>query len=257
MVNITKYNIKENAVEGYYKRLKDTLANTLSFALKGKSESGTSRSEYGYQLIAASTSARLARTLGANEDWAEALSMAIGMYFPVYGHEGLTAIKEYIVEKNLDLDLETLGADMMLFHISNGTSSVVTEFLEKALTDYYKGNDSCLELKIVRFVQDTIMDVKKAEHFYSGDPGELLFDATQEIIDLAKERQTLVNSPLLETFSDKIASYQFPELTQKQKEEIYQGLDTYIKDFSNKSAELEKYNKSPEEAVLIYIYQHY
>ncbi len=257
MVNIKKYNIKDDAVEGYYKRLKDTLSNTLSFALKGKSEAGTSRSEYGYQLTAASTSAQLARILGANEDWAETLSMAVGLYFPAYGHEGLTAIKQYITDKKLDLNLETLGAEMVLFHISDSTSSVVTEFLEETLLDYYKGNDSCLELKIVRFVQDTIMEVKKAEHFYSGDSGKLLFDATQELIDLAKEHQTLVKSSLLEAFSDRIASYQFPKLTEKQKEEIYQGLDTYIKDFSNNPAELEKYNKSPEEAVLIYIFQHY
>ena len=63
MVNIKKYTIREDAIEGYYKRLKETLSNAITFTLREKSEAGTSRSEYGYQLAAASASASLARSL--------------------------------------------------------------------------------------------------------------------------------------------------------------------------------------------------
>ena len=43
--------------------------------------------------------------------------MAAGSYFPKYGHEGLKAIKQYIIDRNIELDIETLGITAACFAV--------------------------------------------------------------------------------------------------------------------------------------------
>lgn len=63
-----------------YTRMKEFLERNIFKELAGKAEAGSTRSESGYQRIAASVSGAIARELGCGEDRAQALSMAAGLF---------------------------------------------------------------------------------------------------------------------------------------------------------------------------------
>ena len=253
MIEITRRKISPERVDKYFTNLKNTLDGSLSRILMGKAEAGTSRGERGYQIVAASTAGSIARAIGCSEDKAKALSMAVGIYFPKYGHAGLKAVKQYIVERNIDLDLADLGVVTICNYLS-ANLHIVPEVIYDLLHDYFYGIDSCQEIQVVRLVQDTIMEVKKAEHFYEGQPGNLLFAVTQELVDLAREHKKLMPGTLLEKYKDKTVNYRFPDLTDQERQDVYDTLDQYVHDFTSNTGEMEKYNRTPEEAVVIYIY---
>ena len=255
-LNINPVEIRPDAVDAYYKRIKASFEMSLRRTLGGKAESGSTRSEYGYQSIAATSAVQLARTLGANEDKTAALSMAAGLYFPKYGHKGLEIVKQYITENNIDLSPESMGADMIeCYMVDVLDDRIITDF-DTAIRDYYAGDYSIWELKIVRFIQDTIMEVKKAEPFYQGQPGDLLFDVMQEVKNQAETHGELIKSSILEKYSKQISTFDFPELIEAECAEVYRELDCFIQEFCNMTGDLARYNKTPEEAVLTYIYLH-
>lgn len=64
------------------------------------------------------------------------------------------------------------GIDLVEY-LMNNHLLVATEFDEK-LHQYFSGNDSDTEVRIVRFVQQTIRDVKIAEKYFEGNPEDLL-----------------------------------------------------------------------------------
>lgn len=124
----------------------------------------------------------------------------------------------------------------------------VASDLDQMLRDYFAGIDSCEEIRIVRLVQKTIQDVKAAENYYNGEPGDLLYKATQELYDFAKLYKELRESSLLARYAEQIAAYQWPRLTEVQRKDVYDTLDRYIQEFGAGGS------KTPEETVLIYIY---
>lgn len=236
----------------YYKRIKEHFDIVMVHSpLAGKADLGSNRSEKGYQLIAASASRRMARTLGCSEDKAEALSLAVGQFFPKYGTAGIEPIKEYIIKNQIDLDPDNLGVDLVEY-IINRRLFVAVDFDEK-LKQYFSGDDSDPEVQIVRFVQQTIKDVKIAEKFFEGNPGDLLFDVSQEIIKLAEETGQLTPSRILDEYRQQIDTYEPPMLTEDQRQDVFTELDTYIHYFCEQTGELEKLNETREAAVLIYM----
>lgn len=256
MVNVNLYNIKPEKSDSYFERLKFNMEISPVFGmLRGKAESGRSRSERGYQIVAATTAAQLARALGCSEDKAAALSMAAGTYFPKYGQEGLKAVKEYVTEKELDLDPETLGIDMIEFLMHDRGEIISVEF-DRMLREYFSGTPVTDEVRIVRFVQQAIIDIKKAEVFYGGDPGKLFYDVTSEMVRSTKDTGQLSRGSILESFDEQISGYSFPPLNVEERTDVFENLDRFIKEFSDQPPELAHYNKTPEEAVMIYIYLH-
>ncbi|MBR6799365.1 MAG: hypothetical protein IKM63_04760 [Firmicutes bacterium] len=236
----------------YYKRIKEYFdIIMIHSSLAGKADLGSGRSEKGYQLIAASTSGQMARALGCSEDKAEALSLAVGQFFPKYGMAGVEPIKEYIVNNKIDLDPDTLGVDLVEY-IINRRLLVATDFDEK-LHQYYRGDDSDPEVRIVRFVQQTIKEVKIAEKYFAGNPGDLLFDVSQEIVKLAGETGQLTSSRILDEYRQQIDTYQSPVLTEEQRQDIIAELDGYIHSFCEKTGDMEKLNETREAAILIYM----
>lgn len=228
----------------YYKRIKEYFEMKMPHSpLAGKAELGSRRCEKGYQLIAASACGRIAKELGASEDKAEALSLAVGQFFPKYGMAGLETIKEYIAKNNLALDPDLLGVRMVEQMI--GVRLFVAEELDEKLRQYFGGEESDPEVKIVRFVQQTIKEVKIAENFYDGYPGDLLFNVIEEIGQLAKENGKLTRGKILEQYRAQIDAYQAPVLTEEQRQEIFAELDGFARGFPK---------ETPETAVLIYIY---
>ena len=121
---------------------------------------------------------------------------------------------------------------------------VATDFDEK-LHQYFNGDDSDPEVRVVRFVQQTIKDVKIAEKYFNGHPGDLLFNVIEEIDKLAKENGKITSSRILEQYRAQIDTYQAPMLTEEQSQEIFTELDGYVHGFRN---------ETPETAVLIYMY---
>lgn len=236
----------------YYKRIKEYFdIIMINSSLAGKADLGSNRSEKGYQLIAASASRQMARALGCSEDKAEALSLAVGQFFPKYGMAGVEPIKEYIVNNKIDLDPDNLGVDLVEY-IINRRLLVAIDFDEK-LHQYFRGDDSDPEVRIVRFVQQTIKEVKIAEKYFAGNPGDLLFDVSQEIVKLAGETEQLTSSRILDEYRQQIDTYQPPELTEEQRQDIFAELDIYIHSFCEKTGDMEKLNETREAAVLIYM----
>lgn len=246
--------------EGYIKRIREWLEHNVFKELATKAENGSTRSESGYQRIAASVCGSIARELGCSEDRAAALSLSVGLCFPKYGHEGLKAIKLYIEDRGIDIDPKDLGLYNACYYISSihyhtrNSKHVAAKPLYELLYDYFHEVDSMEESRIVRLVQETIMDVKKAEAVYAGNPGDLLYDATQELIDLAKEYKKPMKGTLLEKYRERIDTYSFPPLTNEQQKEIYDKLDELINVFTNHPSDLaELWDITPEEVVLKYI----
>ena len=236
----------------YYKRIKEYFdIIMIHSSLAGKADLGSGRSEKGYQLIAASASRQMAGALGCSEDKAEALSLAVGQFFPKYGMAGVEPIKEYILNNKIDLDPDNLGVDLVEY-IINRRLLVATDFDEK-LHQYYRGDDSDPEVRIVRFVQQTIKEVKIAEKYFAGNPGDLLFDVSQEIVKLAGETGQLTSSRILDEYRQQIDTYQPPMLTEEQRQDIVAELDRYIHSFCEKTGDMEKLNETREAAVMIYM----
>lgn len=129
---------------------------------------------------------------------------------------------------------------------------MATDFDEK-LHQYYRGDDSDPEVRIVRFVQQTIKEVKIAEKYFAGNPGDLLFDVSQEIVKLAGETGQLTSSRILDEYRQQIDTYQSPVLTEEQRQDIIAELDRYIHSFCEKTGDLEKLNETREAAILIYM----
>ena len=228
----------------YYKRIKEYFEmKMINSALAGKADPGSCRSEKGYQLIAASVCESIAGYLGGNEDKAAALSLAVGQFFPKYGMAGLEPIKEYIAKNNLALDFDTLGVELIEHMIC--VRLFVAADLDEKLRQYFCGDDSDPEVRIVRFVQQTIKEVKIAEKYFKGYPGDLLFNVTDEIKKQAKENGKIMPSKILEEYREQIDTYKAPVLTEEQRQEVFAELDKYVHGFKN---------ETPETAVLIYMY---
>lgn len=243
MVEVKKYDIKPEHVDAYYKRLTRTLEFCVSRHLAGKAEAGTTRSEKGYQLIAANTAGRLARALGCSEMKTKNLCMAVGMCFPQYGQEGFRAVKQYIADQHIDLELQMLEVTFAEYLIRKYRELVSTEFHEM-LCAYFSGEEGPDEVRIVRFVQELIKDIKKAEVFYDGYSGDLLYDVTQEAVEVSQKKKELMRGSILADYDEKVAAYQPPQLAEEERSEVYQTLDRYIREFDG----------NPEEVVLTYIY---
>lgn len=259
MIEFEIRKVKPEDQENHLKRLLLYLELAISEDLKHKSEAGTTRSERGYQMIAANTCASIARAIGCNETKAKVLSMAVGLYFPKHGHEGLKVVKHYITYHNIDLDINSLGLTTICYYLSKQhyyhPQKVITfDIFYDLLHDYFSDTNYYQESKIVRLVQDAIMDIKKIEHFYQGNPGNLLFEITEEMIELAKQHKTLQKSSILEKYQDKIENYHSPSLTKEEHLCIYKTLDQYIKELTHHSKELSQFDISKEEAVLTYMY---
>ena len=253
MIELEKRKLKYGYIESSMKSVAEYMERKLISNLGPKAEAGRTRSESGYQRIAASVAGRIARELGCSEYKAKALSLGAGAYFPKYGHEGLKVVKQYIVDNNIDLKTdETLGINAACYAVSrynHGTKIVINTAFYNLAYDYFYSIDSCKESRIVRLVQDTIMDVKKAEAFYDGHPGDLLFDATSELAALAEEHKDLKKGTLLDKYRSEIDNYKFPELTEEERNDIYTRLDELMESFTK----LAFSKKSPEEVVLLYI----
>ena len=256
MITLEKRKLNYGYIESHMKRVVEYMDRKLTGNLGPKAEAGSTRSESGYQRIAASVSGRIAGELGCSQHKAMALSMAVGMYFPKYGHEGLNAVKQYIIDRNIDLDLDTLGITAACYcesRYNRGTTIIVSTAFYNLVYDYFYGIDSCTESKIVRLVQDTIMDVKKAEAFYDGNPGDLLFDATHELAELAKANKTLTKGTLLDKYKNEIDNYRLRHLTDEERQDIIDSLDKLVAGFTSYPEDLKHLSKTPEEAVLAYI----
>lgn len=257
MITFKLLETKPETHENFFVRIAESMDRNLSSDLGPKAEHGRTRSERGYQMIAATTCRQIARALGANEAKTAAMCLAAGMYFPQYGQEGLKVIKEYIKDRSIDLDPDTLGLTSACYIISNHCF----QFLEPTVhvifydlaEDYFSGQDQNEESKIVRLVQNTIMDVKKAEGFYDGAPGDLLYDVTRELVALAEDNQTLTKGTLLEPYRENIENYQFPPLSDEEKQALYEQLDQLIDEFCNYKPYPVYRNETPEEVVLEYI----
>jgi len=261
MINFEKRLIKHGHSEDYLKSLVEYLERNLSRDLGPKAEAGSARSESGYQRIAAGVSGRIARQLGCSEYKAKALSLGIGLCFPKHGHEGLKAVKQYVIEHDIDLDLDTLeltaacyAAQRYLMRYSaEAFKIIVPTVFYNLVYDYVYGIDRYTECKIVRLVQETIMNVKKAEAFYDGNPGDLLFDATTELVELAETHKKPVKGMLLDKYREKTDSYRFPELTEAERKEIYDRLDSLMESFADHPENLKYLDRAPEDVVLLYI----
>ena len=97
------------------------------------------------------------------------------------------------------------------------------------------------------------MKVKKVETFYDGYPGDLLYDAAQELVNLSEEYKSLVKGTLLDKYEDKTADFQFPALTDAERKENYDRLDVLMDEFTKHPEHLKSRDKTPEEVVLMYI----
>lgn len=97
------------------------------------------------------------------------------------------------------------------------------------------------------------MDVKITEAFYAGNPGDLLLDVTDELIKLAKENKVLTKSTLLDAYGDKISTHQLPQLTEAEKQGVYDRLDALMKELTNRTGDMACWNHTPEEVVVKYI----
>jgi hypothetical protein len=95
--------------------------------------------------------------------------------------------------------------------------------------------------------------VKIAEQYFVGNPGDLLFDVSQEIVKLAGETGQLTSSRILDEYRQQIDTYQPPVLTEEQRQDVFNKLDTYIHDLCENTGDLEKLNETREAAVLIYM----
>ncbi|MBQ8893084.1 MAG: hypothetical protein IJ043_01600 [Clostridia bacterium] len=85
MIELEIRKLNPGCDESYIARLREWLERNVFKELASKAENGSTRSESGYQRIAASVSGQIARELGCSKDRAEALSMSAGLYFPKYG----------------------------------------------------------------------------------------------------------------------------------------------------------------------------
>lgn len=242
-------------VGGYYKHMQERFnRRIITQHLQFRAEAGSTRSERGYQMIAASTCGQIAQVLDCSEARAEVLSHAVGLYFPNYGQEGIRAVKRYIKEKGLHLDPEMLGRDVVLYSIHTIGWPIIGHFY-RSVQSYFAG-DSDPEIDIARLVQETIKKVKITEHFYEGYPGNLLFDVSQELVQLAKETGQLSESRILKQYEEQIASYEPVRLTENQIQEEFKVMDQYIYDFSHYPEGLENHNRTPEEGLLTYMHLH-
>lgn len=249
MIEIIKRDITTDSIDLYYKRIKHELEFYVSRNLINKAEAGTNRSEKGYQFIAANVSERIARALGCNEDKAKVLCFAIGLYFPRYGHAGIKAVEKYIADHNIDLDVGILPI-ITVTHCIEPYHHIIASHLYDLLYDYYHGIDSCDEIKIVRFVQKLIMDIKKVEVVYEGHPGNLLYHISEDTINLVNIHKTLMKSKALEKYK---TNYCFRELTKQEYQDVYDSINQYICELTHYYEEMERYRDIKEEAVVMYI----
>ena len=207
MIEFEKRMIKPELHEDFYRHASEILERYVSRRLAEKAEAGSTRSERGYQLIAADISGRIARELGCSEYKAKMLCLSVGVCFPEYGHKGMKAIKQYIADHNIDLDLEHLDYTIAAYCLSllwlGGLKPAIGDAYHDAAYDYFYGIDQNEESRIVRLVQETILEVKKAEPFYDGYPGDLLHDATRELVDLATSNKALTKGVWLEPYREK------------------------------------------------------
>ena len=242
-------------VSRYYEIIQERFSRgIISQHLRFRAEAGSTRSERGYQMIAASTCGRIARALGCSEARTTVLCQAVGLYFPNYGQEGIRAVKRYIKEKGLHLDPEMLGRDAVLFTVHRIGWPIIGHFY-RSVQSYFAG-ESDSEIDIVRLVQETIKKVKTAEYFYEGYAGDLLFDVSQELVHLAEETGRPEESRILKQYEVQIAAYEPVKLTEEQIQEEFKVMDHYIDVFSHHPEGLEHHNLTPEEGLLMYIHMH-
>lgn len=257
MIEFDIRSIKQDYEARHFEHIREYLERSLSNHLRNKTEAGCSRSESGYQIVAAQTCASIARALGYDENKAYVLSSAAGVCFPHYGHEGLNAVRQYISNQSIDLDTEHLEFTTSLYFFSHFffriLKPVTTEPLYELLHDYFYKIDSHPESRIVRLVQETIVDTKKVEAFYEGHPGKLLFDLTQELIDLARNNNRLAKGTILNQHCNDPSSLRLPALAETERQEIFDSLDRRIDTLINHPERLLYPDMTTEEVVVMYI----
>lgn len=229
--------MKEYAPEDmgrYCRRIIEHLEITSGWRnLQFKAEAGSTRSEKGYQMLAASMAERVAKALGICPHEAKVISMCVGISFPRGGQEGRALIADYVAERKIEIDMESLYALAIEDYISNRL--FVATALDQALRAYYSAVPTeqlgMCAAAVVRVCQDAIRKIKQIELFTAADGGALLLETCETLPAACLAAGRPIESPELTARTAALPDYHQNRLTEEEKAAMVASLDGYVKAF--------------------------
>lgn len=232
MIRLKEY--EPETLERYFSRIIEffDISYCWRVNLAQKAEAGSTRSEKGYQMIAASTARAVAEALGYSAAKAEVISRCIGIGFPRGGKEGMQAIAETAGKLGIEINAPTLGVESAMEYISSRL--FVATALDTHLREYCSDTPTeaivCPEVRVVRICQEMLERVKRAEYHLGVDGGKLLYDSSAETKAASKQAGVPTLSPTLCEKTDALPPIP-PRMTAEEKAAIQANAEGFANAF--------------------------
>lgn len=226
-----------NDLNKYFERL--NIAITMSpmwNALQSKTEYGSDKSEKGYQLVAKSMAANIARGLNLNVDLAEVLTMCKGVFFPVKGEQGKKCILQYMKQNNIQMTESDLAVAFVEYDLSQN-GNIVTPELDALLKSVFneQGETKVPEVQVARICNEVIEGVKRIERYSTIPQVDLLYGISKDVEHASIEQGKPTIGERTQRMFNATPRGDDTELPTEIREKIYSDLDTFIA-FSNGNA---------------------
>lgn len=222
--------MKVKDLNKYFERLKIGVSMSKMWnTLQSKSEYGSDRSEKGYQLVAMTMAGNIARKLNMNSDLAETLTMCKGAYFPAYGQEGKKVIMEYLQSHNINISESDLAREYIEYDLSQSGNVIAPEF-DTMLREVFDENleSRIPEVELAKICNRTISDVKLIERASNINKTDLLYKVSKDVELCSVNSKKPMESEKLKKLISTTSLKQKP-MTEKEKNKIFEDLDTFIK----------------------------
>ena len=177
---IKRIRFTAEAFEKYLDGLNDKFGATIIWdTLQGKSEYGTTKSEKGYQIIAADKAAIMAEKLGLNAERTAFYTKCLGAAFPPFGQEGKKLMREYAYVYDLPYDEKELMASVIEESFSQSGKLVVEGLRDILLVLFDRTKDSDIpEIELAKLYHEQMEILKLFDKVSREDyvEGEQLLD---------------------------------------------------------------------------------
>ena len=206
-------------------------------ALKYKNEYKINSNEFSLYQLLSDEVALVALKLEQNLDHnlCEALARVHGFIFCPYGYAGWNAIKEHLIDNNIEFDLEKAKIEILVSKIKSVRVQADEEFVNYA-KELFIDSASRKEIKLVKECYRVIKALQPHRNKSTSEYFDLVESALEELIQKSKEINDIATVDLAKYIPSGMQEFT-RELEDKDKEEFLSELERNIDEIDKRYPE--------------------